>query len=123
MARIKEKLALYPGTFDPVTYGHLDVIERASKLFDSVIVLIAKNTAKTPMLPLRDRTDMVRTSVRKYKNVRVDVFDGLLVNYAKKAGATVIVRGLRAVSDFEYEFQIALANRKLAPTLTTVRYC
>lgn len=114
------KTALYPGTFDPVTYGHLDVIERAADIFDRVIVVVANNSRKQPLFSAAERVAMVRQSVKKYRNVRVDVFEGLLVRYAKKAGAASIVRGLRAVSDFEYEFQMALTNRKLARDITTV---
>ena len=114
------KTVLYPGTFDPVTYGHLDVIERAAALFDRVIVLVAKNSSKRPLFTDDERVAMIREAVRGRRNVRVDLFDGLLVRYAKKAGAIAIIRGLRAVSDFEYEFQMALTNRKLAPDVTTV---
>jgi len=113
------KTALYPGTFDPVTYGHLDVVERAADIFDRVIVLVAANSAKQPLFTTDERVAMVRKAVRR-RNVRVDVFDGLLVDYARRAGATSIVRGLRAISDFEYEFQMALTNRKLAREITTV---
>ncbi len=114
------RTALYPGTFDPVTLGHLDVIERAAEIFDRVIVLVANNAQKQPLFTGEERVAMVRQSVRGLKNVRVDMFDGLLVRYARKAKATSIVRGLRAVSDFEYEFQMALTNRKLAHEITTV---
>ena len=114
------KIALYPGTFDPITYGHIDVIERAREIFDRVIVTVARNTAKQPMFTDDERVAMIREVVRKYKNVEVESFRGLLVSYAKKKRATAIVRGLRAVSDFEYEFQMALTNRKLADRITTV---
>ncbi len=114
------KTALYPGTFDPVTYGHLDVIDRAADIFDRVIVLVAKNSQKQPLFSDSERAAMVRQAVKKHRNVRVEMFEGLLVRYAKKAGAASIVRGLRAVSDFEYEFQMALTNRKLAREITTV---
>jgi len=113
------KTALYPGTFDPVTYGHLDVLERAADIFDRVIVLVATNSMKQPLFTADERVSMVRKAVRR-RNVRVDVFDGLLVDYARRSGATSIVRGLRAISDFEYEFQMALTNRKLAKQITTV---
>lgn len=113
-------VAVYPGTFDPVTYGHLDVIQRASEIFTKVIVLVANNTSKTPMFDAAERLEMVRTAVKKYRNVRAENFNGLLVDYAVKKEARVIVRGLRAVSDFEYEFQMALTNRKLASEITTV---
>ncbi|HLF14502.1 MAG TPA: pantetheine-phosphate adenylyltransferase [Bacteroidota bacterium] len=114
------RTALYPGTFDPVTYGHLDVIERAADIFDRVIVLVATNAQKQPLFTDPERVAMVRQAVRNHRNVRVEVFDGLLVRYARKVKATSIVRGLRAISDFEYEFQMALTNRKLAREITTV---
>lgn len=114
------KIALYPGTFDPITYGHLDVIARASEIFDRVIVLVARNSSKEPLFTGDERMEMVRRAVGSRGNVRVDVFDGLLVRYARKVRATAIVRGLRAVSDFEFEFQMALMNRKLASKITTV---
>lgn len=114
------KIALYPGTFDPVTYGHLDVITRAAEIFDRVIVLVAANSAKEPLFTSEERIGMVRRAAARMRNVRVDSFDGLLVDYARKAGATAIIRGLRAISDFDYEFQMALMNRKLAPKITTV---
>ena len=114
------KIAIYPGTFDPITYGHIDIIERAREIFDRVIVTVARNTAKEPLFSTRDRIAMIKDAVRQYKNVRVEQFDGLLVNYARKKKATALVRGLRAVSDFEYEFQMALMNRKLDSTITTV---
>jgi len=115
-----KKVAVYPGTFDPITHGHIDVIQRASEIFSRVIVLVAHNTAKTPMFDAKERLEMVRTAVKKYRNVRAEIFDGLLVDFAVKKKAGVIIRGLRAVSDFEYEFQMALTNRKLAPGVTTV---
>ncbi len=114
------KIAIYPGTFDPITYGHLDVIERAAEIFEKVIVTIARNGAKEPLFTEEERVAMVRDAVKKFKNVSVDCFDGLLVAYARKRKATAIVRGLRAVSDFEYEFQMALMNRKLDGEVTTV---
>jgi pantetheine-phosphate adenylyltransferase len=115
------KIAIYPGTFDPITYGHIDVLERAIELFDKVIVTIARNSAKSPMFSDDERVEMIREVIKKYgRKVAVDSFDGLLVRYATTKKATAIVRGLRAVSDFEYEFQMALTNRKLAKNLTTV---
>ena len=114
------RIAIYPGTFDPITNGHLDVIERAAEIFDRVIVTVACNTAKEPLFDEEERVLMIREAVKKFKNVRVDSFEGLLVPYAKRMNATAIVRGLRAVSDFEYEFQMALMNRKLDTTITTV---
>ena len=113
-------IAIYPGTFDPVTNGHLDIIERSSELFSSVIVTVARNYSKKPMFTTSERVAMITTSVKHLTNITVDSFEGLLVAYAKKKKATVIVRGLRAVSDFEYEFQMALTNRKLESKITTV---
>lgn len=116
------KIAIYPGTFDPITNGHLDIVERASQMFDRVIMTIAVNSSKTPMFTADERLALVRAAVRekKLKNVSAEQFSGLLVNFARKNKATALIRGLRAVSDFEYEFQMALMNRKLAPTITTV---
>jgi pantetheine-phosphate adenylyltransferase len=114
------KTAIYPGTFDPITYGHLDVITRAAELFDNVIVVIARNSAKKPLFTETERRAMVRASVTPFRNVSVDYFDGMLVKYALKNKAVAIIRGLRAVSDFEYEFQMALMNRKLAGQVSTV---
>jgi pantetheine-phosphate adenylyltransferase len=114
------KIAVYPGSFDPITNGHLDVIERAARMFDRVIVAVAVNPDKKPLFPANERMAMARESVRRLKNVEVDDFDGLLVDYAKRNGATVVVRGLRAVSDFEFEFQMALMNRKLNPRVETI---
>jgi pantetheine-phosphate adenylyltransferase len=113
-------VAVYPGTFDPITYGHIDVIRRAAQLFPRVIVLVARNTSKTPLFTDVERIAMIRAVVRNQPSVTVDGFDGLLVDYARRVGATVLVRGLRAVSDFEAEFQMALTNRKLSPALDTV---
>jgi pantetheine-phosphate adenylyltransferase len=114
------RTAIYPGTFDPITYGHLDVIARASELFDRVIVAVAENTSKRPLFSDEERVAMIKSVVTKRPNIRVESFHGLLVDYAKRRKACAIVRGLRAVSDFEYEFQMALTNRKLAGSITTV---
>jgi pantetheine-phosphate adenylyltransferase len=114
------KIALYPGTFDPITFGHIDVIERARDIFDRVIVTVARNTAKQPLFTHAERVRMIRDVIKRYDNVEVAAFDGLLVSFARKRKATAIVRGLRAVSDFEYEFQMALTNRKLDRHITTV---
>jgi pantetheine-phosphate adenylyltransferase len=114
------KTAIYPGTFDPITYGHLDVIERAMEIFDKIIVTVARNSAKQPLFTDDERVAMIRLVVEGYKNVEVDSFRGMLVRYAKSQKATAIVRGLRAVSDFEFEFQMALMNRKLSSKITTV---
>jgi pantetheine-phosphate adenylyltransferase len=107
------RTVIYPGTFDPLTNGHLDVIRRAAKLFDRVIVAVAKNDGKGPLFTLNERVALVKRAVRDLPNVKADKFDGLLVDYAAGQGAQAIVRGLRAVSDFEFEFQFALTNRKL----------
>ncbi len=115
-----KRIAIYPGTFDPVTNGHVDVVERAIEIFDKVIVAIAKNGAKQPLFTTPERAAMLRNSFKRYKNVEVDSFEGLLVKYAHKKKAIAIVRGLRAVSDFEYEFQMALTNRKLDNDIATV---
>lgn len=114
------KTAIYPGTFDPITNGHLDIIERAIKLFDKVIVMVARNSSKNPLFSDQERVDLIRAAVRKYKRVEVASFQGLLVEYAKKRKATAVLRGLRAISDFEYEFQLALMNRKLNESVETV---
>ena len=113
-------IAIYPGTFDPITYGHLDVIARAREIFDRVIVAIATNSSKQPLFSVQERLAMIRAVTGNYPNVTIDSFPGLLVKYAKSKNATAIVRGLRAVSDFEYEFQMALANRMLNERITTV---
>ncbi len=115
-----KKIAIYPGTFDPITYGHLDVLKRASKLFDEVIVGVAESTSKKTLFSIKERISIVKECASKNKNVRVEKFSGLLVNFAKKKNASVIVRGLRAISDFEYEFQMALTNRKLSEGISTV---
>jgi pantetheine-phosphate adenylyltransferase len=111
--------AIYPGTFDPITNGHIDIIERSARMFDEVIVAILVNIEKRPMFSMDERIDMIR-SVVELDNVRVDTFEGLLVQYAVAQNAGVIVRGVRAVSDYEYELQMALMNRRLEPRLDTV---
>jgi pantetheine-phosphate adenylyltransferase len=111
---------LYPGTFDPVTNGHIDIIQRACDLFDEVVVTVAINPTKTPLFSVQDRIEFIMGSVREYHQVSVDSFDGLVVDHAKNVGAIGIIRGLRAMSDFEYEFQMALMNRKLANDINTV---
>ncbi|MFQ5926770.1 MAG: pantetheine-phosphate adenylyltransferase [Terriglobia bacterium] len=115
-----ELIAIYPGSFDPVTNGHLDLIERASKLFDRLIVALLRNPDKDALFSLRERTEMLMPAVAHLANVEVDTFDGLLVDYARRKGARVILRGIRAVSDYEYELQMALMNRQLEPELETV---
>ena len=113
-------IAVYPGTFDPPTYGHLDIVERSSKFFSKVIVAVAFNIRKTTLFSAEERTEMLRELVSPWKNVEVDILDGLTADYALRKGAHVVLRGLRAVSDFEFEFQMAHVNRKLAPTIDTV---
>lgn len=114
------KIVIYPGTFDPITFGHLDVIQRASDLFDKVIVAVLENAAKIPLFTMEERVDLIKKAVENFSNVEVDIFRGLLVDYAKSKNALAIIRGLRAVSDFEYEFQMALMNRKISEGITTV---
>ncbi len=112
--------AVCPGSFDPVTCGHLDIIRRASKMFDKVIVVVMVNNTKTPLFTPLERVDMIRRSLVDLPGVEVDWYDGLLADYVRKVGGTAIVKGLRAVSDFEYEFQMALTNKKLCPEAETV---
>jgi pantetheine-phosphate adenylyltransferase len=114
------KIAIYPGTFDPITNGHIDILERALKLFDKVIITIALNTAKNPLFTEEERFTLLRKVTQKYKNVEVDSFQGLLVDFVEKRKAIAVVRGLRAMTDFEYELQMALMNRKLDETMETV---
>jgi pantetheine-phosphate adenylyltransferase len=114
------RIAIYPGSFDPPTRGHEDLIRRSLRLADRVIVAIATNAAKQPLFPVAERLDMLRASVPDEPRVSFETFDGLLAEFAGRVGATMIVRGLRAVSDFEYEFQMALMNRQLHPSLETV---
>jgi|ERR1044071_180514 pantetheine-phosphate adenylyltransferase len=114
------RTAIYPGSFDPLTNGHLDVIERAIKLFDRVVVAVAKNESKQPMFTHEERLELVRRSIRHIPNAEADSFDCLLVDYVEQRSAQAIVRGLRAVSDFEFEFQLALMNRKLNERVETI---
>jgi pantetheine-phosphate adenylyltransferase len=114
------RTAIYPGSFDPLTNGHLDVIERAVKLFDRVVIAVAKNDSKNPLFTLEDRLSMVRETIKNMPNVEADSFDCLLVDYVKQRNAQAIVRGLRAISDFEFEFQLALMNRKLNEKVETI---
>jgi pantetheine-phosphate adenylyltransferase len=114
------RIAIYPGSFDPLTNGHLDVIQRATKLFDRIIVAAAKSESKNPLFDLEERTEMVRQSIGHLPTVEVDSFDGLLVEYVERRGAQAVIRGLRAVSDFEFEFQLALMNRKLNERIETI---
>ena len=113
-------LAVYPGSFDPLTNGHVDIIERGARLFDRIVVAILVNAEKSPMFTTGERVEIARAVFHDHPNVEVDTFDGLLVNYMERRRANVIVRGLRAVSDFEYEMQMALMNRELAGTVETV---
>lgn len=113
-------LAIYPGSFDPPTLGHLDVIERAARLFDTLIVAVGVNSQKRPLLSVEDRMEALRQSTIHLPNVTVDGFSGLLVEYVQSQGAKSIVRGLRATADFEYEFQMAMVNRRLNPNIDTV---
>jgi len=114
------KVALYPGSFDPITNGHLDVIQRAAKLFDRVIVAVAQNESKNSLFTLAERKKLVARSVNGWPNVEADSFQGLLVDYVQSRGGDAIIRGLRAVSDFEFEFQLALMNRKLNERVETI---
>ncbi|HYL38361.1 MAG TPA: pantetheine-phosphate adenylyltransferase [Bryobacteraceae bacterium] len=113
-------VAIYPGSFDPITNGHLDLIQRASALFDKLIVAILRNDEKQPLFSAEERTDMLHEVIHGFANVEVVSFDGLLVDYAAQCGASVILRGIRAVSDYEYELQMALMNRRLRPEIETV---
>lgn len=113
-------IAIYPGSFDPITNGHLDLIQRGSRLFDRLIVSILRNQSKSPLLSAEERMEMLREVVQGYANVEVDSFNGLVVDYAEKRQAQVLLRGIRAISDYEYELQTALMNRRLRPELETV---
>lgn len=112
--------AIYPGSFDPVTLGHLDIIRRSAAMFDSVIIGVLNNTSKTPLFSVEERVNMLKEVVSDIPNVRVESFGGLLIDFARKNGVKTIVRGLRAVTDFEYELQLAQSNRRVAPEIDTV---
>jgi pantetheine-phosphate adenylyltransferase len=114
------RVAIYPGSFDPLTLGHVDIIARGAALFDTIIVAVLGNVEKSPLFTVDERLQMIRETFEDRGNVEADAFSGLLVDYAKGRRATTIVRGIRAISDFEYEFQMALMNRRLAPAIETV---
>ena len=116
----KQKIAVYPGSFDPVTNGHLDVIQRALKIFDKVIVAVGDNPGKKPLFTAAERIDMLKKSTKNMRGIEIDSFDGLMLDYVKKRGTNIIIRGLRAVSDFEFEFQRALMNRKVNEDIETI---
>jgi pantetheine-phosphate adenylyltransferase len=116
----KAVTAIYPGSFDPVTNGHLDLITRGAQIFDQLIVAVAPNLEKEPLFAVKERVEMLESLTFEWKNVEVDTFNGLLVEYARSQNASVIVRGIRAVSDYEYELQMAMMNRKLEPEIETV---
>jgi pantetheine-phosphate adenylyltransferase len=113
-------LAVFPGSFDPITNGHIDIVARALSVFDELVIAILNNADKRPLFSVEERVEIIREAYRGNPRVRVDTFSGLLVDYAMKAGASVIVRGLRAISDFEFEFQLALMNRRLNPGIETI---
>ncbi|HEV3254094.1 MAG TPA: pantetheine-phosphate adenylyltransferase [Candidatus Acidoferrales bacterium] len=117
---MKSIIAIYPGSFDPVTNGHLDLIERGAKIFDRLIVAVLRNLEKDPLFAISERVEMLGEVTRAWPNVEVDVFGGLLMDYARQKKAQVILRGIRAISDYEYELQMALMNRKLEPNIETV---
>jgi pantetheine-phosphate adenylyltransferase len=114
------RTAIYPGSFDPLTNGHLDLVQRATKLFDHVVVAVARSDSKNPLFTLAERLSLVEHAVKKIPNVTAESFDGLLVDYVSKRGGQAVIRGLRAVSDFEFEFQLALMNRKLNERVETI---
>ncbi len=120
MSRSTRSTAVYPGSFDPLTNGHLDVIERACRVFDQVIIAVAHNDQKAALLSIEERMSLIKAVTSKLKSVKIATFDGLLVEFAKSVGASTLIRGLRAVSDFEYEFQMAQMNRRLAPDIETL---
>jgi pantetheine-phosphate adenylyltransferase len=117
---MSDSVAIYPGSFDPLTNGHVDIIQRGARIFDRIVVAMLVNIEKAPLFTVPERVDIARTVFRGWPNVEVDTFDGLLVDYARRKKATAIVRGLRAISDFEYEMQMALMNRRLSPEVETV---
>jgi pantetheine-phosphate adenylyltransferase len=116
---IVQKKAVYPGSFDPMTNGHFDIVQRGLKIFDRILIAVLENPKKKPLFTTKERIGMIKKAFAGYKNVEVKVFDGLLVEFTRKNKAKVVIRGLRAISDFEYEFQMALMNRKLDPEIET----
>ncbi len=114
------RIGIYPGSFDPVTFGHLDIILRSSKMFDLLIIAVLNNSVKTPLFSAEERVELIRQVTKNMRNISVEAFDGLLIDFAKKRNASTIVRGLRAVSDFEYELQVAQTNHKMDSTIDTV---
>jgi pantetheine-phosphate adenylyltransferase len=117
------KIAIYPGTFDPITYGHIDIVERASRLFDKIIITVANNPGKKPLFSAKDRVSLIKQSIsdiNKEASIKVETFDGLIVDFAREKKASCIIRGLRAISDFDYELQMALVNRRLEADISTV---
>jgi len=114
------KTVICPGSFDPVTKGHMDIIERASKLFDKVIVAVLNNAVKHPSFTIEERIELLRETTKHLDNIEISTFDGLLVDFAKQRGASAVVKGLRAVTDFEYEFQMSMINKKLCPEIETI---
>jgi pantetheine-phosphate adenylyltransferase len=117
---LKHVTAIYPGSFDPLTNGHLDLIDRGSRIFGELVVAILRNPEKDPLFSVEERREMLEEATASYSNVRIDTFEGLLVEYAERANARILLRGIRAVSDYEYELQMALMNRKLSPRIETV---
>jgi len=120
MTHKMKNIAIYPGSFDPVTYGHLDIIKRAVKIFDKVIVAVAHNSEKNPLFNVSERAELLKKATRNIKGVEIDDFQGLVVDYVKRKKLRVVIRGLRMISDFEYEFQMALTNRKLSQDVETI---
>lgn len=112
--------AVYPGSFDPLTYGHLDLIKRAAQIFEQVIIVVGDNPQKKPVFPLEKRIELVKVAIKDFPNVCVDKFSGLIIDYVKNKKIKIVIRGLRAISDFEYEFQMALTNRKMDPEIETI---
>jgi pantetheine-phosphate adenylyltransferase len=117
---MKSIVAIYPGSFDPVTNGHLDLIARGARIFDRLVVAVLQNLEKAPLFSAKERAEMLREVTHEWSNVEIDLFDGLLVDYVRRRNAHVILRGIRAISDYEYEFQMALMNRRLEPNVETV---